>query len=88
MREMTKVERKQIEWLIWYVLHQATSDDYASTILNHDFNLEGEETDTILEDIIQDVLETSAWEEEGYYNEDDVRLAIGRTLLIRLGIEH
>ncbi|MBP3664552.1 MAG: hypothetical protein J6J03_05255 [Tyzzerella sp.] len=88
MHEMTEVERKQIEWLIWYVLRQATSDDYASTILNLDFNLEGEETDTIMDDIIHDVMETSAWEDEGYYNEDDVRLAIGRTLLLRLGIDH
>ena len=87
MREMDKAERKQIEWLIWYVLRQAVSDDYASTILNHDFNME-EETDTIMEGIVHDVMETSAWEDEGYYNEDDVRLAIGRTLLIRLGIEH
>ena len=75
MREMDKAERKQIEWLIWYVLRQAVSDDYASTILNHDFNME-EETDTIMEGIVHDV------------NEDDVRLAIGRTLLIRLGIEN
>ena len=87
MREMDKAERKQIEWLIWYVLRQAVSDDYASTILNHDFNME-EETDTIMECIFHDVMETSACEDEGYYNEDDVRLAIGRTLLIRLGIEH
>ena len=88
MREMTKVDKKQIEWLIWFILQKATSDDYANTILFHDSNLEGEKTDTIMDDIIHDVMKTSAWEEEGYYNEDDIRLAIGRTLLIRLGIEH
>lgn len=40
-----------------------------------------------MEDIIQNVLETSAWEDEGYYNEDDIRLAIGRELMARLRIE-
>lgn len=42
---------------------------------------------TLMEDIIQNVLETSAWEDEGYYNEDDIRLAIGRELMARLRIE-
>ena len=40
-----------------------------------------------MQEIIEDVMETSAWEDEGYYNEDDIRLAIGRVLMGRLGIE-
>ena len=40
-----------------------------------------------MEDVINDVLEASAWEEEGYYNEDDIRLAIGRVLAHRLNVE-
>ena len=31
--------------------------------------------------VIEDVEETSAWADEGYYNEDDIRLAIGRVIL-------
>lgn len=36
-----------------------------------------------MEDVIQNVMETSAWEDEGYYNDDDIRLAIGRELMAR-----
>ena len=39
-----------------------------------------------MEDVIKNVKETSAWEDEGYYNDDDIRLAIGRELTARLGI--
>lgn len=61
----------------------AVSDDYAGRILEH----KSESGTTLLEDIIQNVLETSAWEDEGYYNVDDIKLAIGRELSARLGIE-
>lgn len=40
-----------------------------------------------MDDIIQNVLETSAWKDEGCYTDDDIRLAIGRELMVRLGIE-
>lgn len=40
-----------------------------------------------MEDVIKNVMETSAWDDEGYYNDDDIRLAIGRELMARLGIE-
>lgn len=84
MREMTTEERKQIEYEVTKVMRSATSSEYARYILEH----EDEETErTLMEDIIQNVLDTSAWEDEGYYNEDDIRLAIGRELMARLGIE-
>lgn len=35
----------------------------------------------------KNVLETSVWKDKGYYNEDDIHLAIGRELVIRLGSE-
>ena len=40
-----------------------------------------------MDDVIDDVMTSSAWDDEGYYNDDDIRLAIGRTLMARLGIE-
>lgn len=79
MRKMNEAERKNIKWLVWWVMSKATSDEYAERILEHD---------GFMEDVIADVMECSAWEDEGYYNEDDVRLAIGRVLIDRLGVEH
>ena len=83
MRTMNSQERKQIEREVTEIMRSATSDEYASYILEH----EDENGTSLMEDIIQNVLETSAWEDEGYYNEFDIRLAIGRELLSRLGME-
>ncbi len=38
--------------------------------------------------VISDVEETSAWSEDMTYNEDDIRLAIGRAILYKFGIEY
>ena len=83
MREMSKEELRKISYEITRIMTMATSDEYARYILEH----EDENGTELMEDIIQNVLETSAWEDEGYYNEYDIRLAIGRELLSRLGIE-
>ena len=84
MKAMTVEERKQIEYEVTEIMRSATSSEYARYILEQ----EDEATEnTLMEDIIQNVLDTSAWEDEGYYNEDDIRLAIGRELMARLGIE-
>ena len=84
-RKMSKEERREIERLITKIFGDAVSDDYARCMLES----EDECTEnTMMEDIINDVLETSAWEDEGYYNEDDVRLAIGRELIARLGVDY
>ena len=84
-RQMNKKERREIERLITKTLSDAVSDDYARYILEqYDSCTEN----TMMEDIIEHVLTTSAWEDEGYYNEDDVRLAIGRELMARLGVDY
>lgn len=84
MRKMTKEQKREIEALVYKIMSNATGGDYVTSILES----EDECTEnTMMEDIIQNVLETSAWEDEGYYSEDDVRLAIGRELMARLGIE-
>lgn len=82
---MNKEERMEIERLITKIFSDATTSDYARYMLES----EDECTEnTLMEDIIQNVLETSAWEDEGYYSEDDVRLAIGRELMARLGVDY
>lgn len=85
MRKMNNEERKQIELEIYKVVRLAVGNEYARDILEH----ENEETEnTFMEDVIENVLETSSWEDDGYYNEDDIRLAIGRILIDRLGINY
>ena len=83
MRNMTNEERVRIEREITELMRNAISDDYTAYILTH----KGEENEnTIMQDVIDDVLFSSAWGEEGYYNEDDIRLSIGRILMDRLGV--
>ena len=84
MREMTKTERKEIEFEVSEIMRSAVSSEYSRYILEQEDNVTG---NTFMEDVIKNVMETSAWEDEGYYNDDDIRLAIGRELLARLGIE-
>lgn len=78
MRTMTENERAHIEYVIKTIFSNAVSDEYAGVLL--EFN-------NIMEDIIDDVLTSSAWEDRGDYNVDDIRLAIGRTLIAKLNIE-
>ena len=80
---MKAKEQKLLEITIVEIMKTAISDDYVGDILEH----KNELGVTLMEDIVQNVLETSAWEDEGYYNDDDIRLAIGRELSARLGIE-
>lgn len=84
MRKMNKEQKKNIEALIYKIMTNAVSADYARYILEK----EDSWTEvTVMQEVIEDVMETSAWEEEGYYNEDDVRFAIGRILMARMEIE-
>lgn len=85
MRKMDNEEKKIIENRIRTIMYNAVSSDYARYVLEH----ENEETEkTFMEDVIEDVIETSAWDEEGYYNDYDICLAIGRVLIDRLGIDY
>lgn len=83
MRNMKTEEKNLIKAEIAQIMRSAVSSDYARYILE-DKGKDGKST--IMEDVIDDVLEISAWEDEGFYNDDDIRLAIGRVLMDRLGI--
>lgn len=84
MRAMSNKEKRAIKTSIRIIMRYAVSSEYARYILEH----ENEETEsTFVDDVIDDVMCTSAWDEEGYYNDDDIRLSIGRILMERLGIE-
>ena len=90
MRKMKKEEKKLIEIEISQVMRNAVGSDYARYILeererDEEYNYIG---NTFMEDVIEDVMHSSAWDDEGDYNDDDIRLAIGRVLIDRLGIEY
>lgn len=60
------------------ILLCSVSQDYLGDILDSPISQTGE---TLYDKIREDVLYASAWIDEGYYSEDDIRLAIGRTIL-------
>lgn len=65
------VRNKEIAWYTEFLLNKL-ADDYASRIC-----------DEIIDDVIDDVVECA--DEE--WSEGDIKLAIGRVLCSRLGIE-
>ena len=61
------------------LLSLATGRDYAFIVLgDEDF----------YDEIKCNVEETSAWRDEGYYTDDDIRLAIGRCIMSRFNIPY
>lgn len=82
MRKITEEQRKELENDIVNIMNRVISSEYINKILNqYDYTSD----ETLIDAVIKNVLETSADEE--YYNEDDIRLAIGRELVARLGAE-
>ena len=82
-KEMTEAERKELEKQIQEVLQKSVGSDYVRTMLE---TYSEPSCYSLMEDIVDNVLETSGWYDEETYNEDDIRLAIGRVILERLGI--
>ena len=72
-----KVFRREVE----SIMRQSISTDYIEEILDTLYINEDESAITIYSCIKRDVEETSAWADEGYYNEEDIKLAIGRVLV-------
>lgn len=84
-RIMHKEVQDELIYDIQCLMKEAVSDEYYLTILNsHDGA--GGCTGSILSEIVEDVLECSGWKENGCYSESDVRYAIGRVLMRRIGI--
>lgn len=84
LESLTTKERLNLQLDIIRVMKLGISDDYVSNILTTQDSGTGE---TLVNDIMRNVLETSAWEENKTYNDDDIRLAIGRELSTRLGLD-
>lgn len=61
------------------ILASAVGNDYAHYIACDD---------DFFTAVIKNVEETSAWNDEGYYTDDDIRLAIGRAIMEKFNIEY
>ena len=64
--------------LLSQILRQAISDDYVDIFLDREIHCGCGYT--AFEWIKDNVEETSGWETEGVYNDDDIKLAVGRML--------
>lgn len=80
---MNEKEMKEIRFRIVEIVSFATGTEYARQILGH----KREEDDTtFIEDVVNDVISSSGLCDGRHYNDDDIRLAIGRVLTKRMGI--
>ena len=61
------------------ILAAAVGKDYAGYIASDD---------DFFSTVIENVEETSAWHDEGYYTDDDIRLAMGRAIMEKFNIEY
>lgn len=83
MSAMDKEYRKNIEGNAIVMLEMAIGKDYAKSILEHENEVTGK---TFMDDVIEDIMVASAWKDEGICYIDDIRFAIGRILMERMGI--
>lgn len=75
MKVTEEAKMKELRRDIRSILSASVSTDYIGIILEE-----------IEDDVIRDVAACSSYEEDGSYNEDDIRLAIGRVLMNRMNI--
>ena len=83
MRKITPPELMDMQANILYHLSLSMDDEAAIKVADSKMK-NGE---TVMEAVIDDIKTSSDWEDSGHYNDDDVRLAIGRVLMARLDIE-
>jgi hypothetical protein len=83
MRELTPNEQMDMQATILYHLSLCMDDDTAIKIADS-VNSNGT---TLMDAVIEDIKTASDWENSGNYNDDDVRLAIGRVVAKRISAE-
>ena len=82
MRTMTAVDRMDMEATILYHLSLTMDSDAAIKVVSAT-----KDGRAFMDDVMDDITTSSEWEDTGHYNDDDVRLAIGRVMMDRLGVE-
>lgn len=80
---MTREDINELKLAICEIMEEFVTRDYARHILEHE-----DDGFSIMDYIAQNVIETSAWQDEGYYNYSDIKLAIGRVLMEKLDVEN
>lgn len=73
VEELQSEKQKQIYAMIVKSLQNAISSDYINTVAEH-----------ILDDVVEDVEECA---DKDDWNEDDVRLAVGRVFIKKMGVD-
>jgi hypothetical protein len=76
LQKRESIPPKEFRHRVEQLLRQAISNDYVDIFLERDIRYGY----TTFEWIKDNVEETSGWEESGTYNDDDIRLAVGRVL--------
>ena len=76
MRIMNNATRKILETEIQIIMSNAMDEHNAKSILES----KSATGRTVMDAIVDDVMECSAWDNEGFYNSSDIRFAIGRVL--------
>lgn len=77
-------DRKQITIDIFELLKNSVAKEYANAILSQMDTITGK---SFVNSVIDDIVESSEFSQTRRYNDDDIRLAIGRELVARLGCE-
>lgn len=81
---MVKADRKIAEMDIRKIVGECVSNEYRGYILNYPFK----DTDkSIMDMIIEDIEESSRYQFEGDYTDEDIRLAIGRVFMKQMNID-
>lgn len=86
MANNMEIDVKDIASSAYYILRECVGSDYASRLI-YDYDESAYLTDFMWE-VKKDVEETSAWKDEGYYTDDDIRLAIGRVIMWKFDIKY
>ncbi len=84
-RVITETEVQEIREKVEYLLSECMSGYYAKCIVQDLWN---EETGvSFVEDVIKGIKCSVSWDNYRSYDEEDIKMCIGRVILSRLGIE-
>ena len=63
---------------IYDILKKSITDEYAKILI---------ENDEFIDFVVENIMSTSCYEEDGMYNDADIKLAIGRAILYKYNTE-
>ena len=82
---LTEIDSQEINKMVINLLSESVSKYYARCIVQ---DLPNKETGgSFVEDVIKEIKCSVSWDKYNAYDQDDIKMCIGRTILSRLGIE-